>query len=96
MTTRFDPFRRVDCRRGAPMGRAGDDPATYDGVSKLYARDCGGDGYYDRGGAYWGHGEVCAVWTYGGKWCAYIQTHLPAHAINLVRAAANAATKVGD
>lgn len=41
---RFDPFRRVDSRYGAPMGRHGHSPDAYDGTSKLYARHCGGDG----------------------------------------------------
>jgi hypothetical protein len=88
MTKRFNPFRTVDGRYGAPMGRHGHDVASYDGVSKLYARHCGGDGYYDRGGAYWGHSNVCAVWTRGGGWCAYVEAATPAAAIALTKAAA--------
>jgi hypothetical protein len=48
---RFNPFAKVDGKYGAPMGRHRDFPATYDGKSRLYARHCGGDGTYDRGGA---------------------------------------------
>lgn len=58
---RFNPFSTVNCKYGAPMGRHGDNPAHYNGTAKLYARHCGGDGFYDRGGAYWGHSRVYAV-----------------------------------
>lgn len=71
--SRFNPFARVNCRHGAPMGRNGDALTAYDGTSRLYASHCGGDGYYDRGGAYWGHSNVFAVWTRGGKFCAYVE-----------------------
>ena len=70
--SRFNPFAPVSCKFGAPMGRHGDDAGSYDGVSRLYARHCGGDGYYDRGGAYWGHWDIFAVWTRGGSWCTYV------------------------
>ena len=82
---RFNPFAKVSGKYGAPMGRHGDDASTYDGTSPLFARHCGGDGYYDRGGAYWGHSKVCAVWTRGGEWCAYVEAHSPESAIKLVR-----------
>lgn len=82
---RFNPFERVKSTHGAPMGRAGDDVSSYDGTSKLYARHCGGDGYYDRGGAYWGHPKVCAVWTRGGDFCAYVEAYEPSEAIKIVR-----------
>lgn len=82
---RFNPFARVNCRYGAPMGRHGADISTYDGVSKLYARHCGGDGSYDRGGAYWGHSAVYAVWTRGGKWCAYLKAFSRLDAIRQVQ-----------
>ena len=84
---RFNPFARVVSRYGAPMGRAGCSLDSYDGSSKLYARHCGGDGYYDRGGAYWGHSSVCAVWTRGGAWCAYVETREPWRAIEVVQGA---------
>lgn len=82
---RFNPFKQVNCQYGAPMGRHGDAPAQYDGVSKLYARHCGGDGYYDRGGAYWGHSRVYAVWTRGGDWCAYVEESSKEMAILVVQ-----------
>jgi hypothetical protein len=69
---RFNPFKKVNCAYGAPMGRHGHDASMWDREGKLYARHCGGDGYYDRGGAYWGHGDVYAVWTRGGDFCAYV------------------------
>ena len=82
---RFNPFQNVNSRYGAPMGRHGHDVDMYDGESKLYARHCGGDGYYDRGGAYWGHSKVCAVWTRGGDFCAYVEAWTPAAAIAFVQ-----------
>lgn len=82
---RFNPFHKVNSAHGAPMGRHGDDASTYDGKSKLYARHCGGDGYFDRGGAYWGHSKVCAVWTRGGKWCAYVEAYTPDEAIRITK-----------
>lgn len=82
---RFNPFARVNGQYGAPMGRHGADASSYDpDMGKLYARHCGGDGYYDRGGAYWGHSKVCAVWTRGGAWCAYVDARTPEQAIALV------------
>lgn len=85
---RFNPFRKVNAQYGAPMGRVGHDPAQYDGHSKLFARHCGGDGYYDRGGAYWGHSRVYAVWTRGGGFCAYVEANSPEGAKSIVWLAA--------
>ena len=68
----FNPFSRVSSRYGASMGRHGHNPDMWDCEGVLYARHGGGDGYYDRGGAYWGHGDVYAVWTRGGDWCTYV------------------------
>lgn len=85
---RFNPFVRVNSRFGAPMGRAGDNPSDYDGKSALYSRHCGGDGFYDRGGAYWGHSRVYAVWTRGGTWCAYVESTSRANAIQFVKTVA--------
>ena len=85
---RFNPFPPVSSRYGAPMSRHDHDVGTYDGTSKLYARHCSGDGYYDQGGAYWGHSKVCAVWTRGGGWCAYVEARSPAEAVTLVRTGA--------
>ena len=73
--SRFNPFARVNCRFGAPMGRGGDDPETFPQGVKLFARHCGGSGHYDRGGAYWGHSKVCAVWTRGGEFCAFVYVY---------------------
>lgn len=81
---RFNPFKKVEGKYGAPMGRHGHDAGSFDGHGKLYARHCGGDGYYDRGGAYWGHSKVYAVWTRGGAWCAYVEANSPAQAIKTV------------
>ena len=87
--SRFNPFKPVNCTHGAPLGRPGDPPCQYDGQSTLYARHCGGDGYYDRGGAYWGHNDIWAVWTRGGSFCAYVDgVHSKAAAIAKVREAA--------
>lgn len=83
---RFNPFQSVPCRYGAPMGRHGDAASSYAGASKLYARHCGGDGFYDRGGAYWGHSRVYAVWTRGGAWCAYVNAGSRAEALSKVQA----------
>jgi hypothetical protein len=78
---RFNPFAKVNCKYGAPMGRHGHDAASWDREGKLYARHCGGDGYYDRGGAYWGHSRVYAAWTRGGAFCAYVEASSPSAAI---------------
>lgn len=84
---RFNPFAKVNGRFGAPMGRHGHDAAMWDGEGKLYARHCGGDGYYDRGGAYWGHSDIYAVWTRGGAFCTYVDgIHSTDAAIAKVRA----------
>lgn len=82
---RFNPFKAVSCQHGAPMGRHGHDAASWDGHGKLYARHCGGDGYYDRGGAYWGHSRVYAVWTRGGDFCTYVDAGSVANAITIVK-----------
>ncbi len=54
---------KVDCRRGAPMGRAdiGSYPLPFE---KKRVYDCAVpmiDGAYDRGGAYWGLGAQLRV-----------------------------------
>lgn len=84
---RFNPFSPVSARYGAPMGRHGHSVKQWDGHGKCYARHCGGDGYYDRGGAYWGHSNVVAVWTRGGEFCAYVEASTPAKAIEIVKGA---------
>lgn len=85
---RFNPFAPVGSRYGAPMGRHGQPPEMWAGTGKLYASHCGGDGYYDRGGAYWGHSKVCAVWSRGGGFCTYVEAYTPEVAIRIVRQAA--------
>ena len=74
--TRFNPFPHLSGAYGAPMGRHGDSPEQFDPSARLYARPAGGDGYYDRGGAYWGRspreGGVWAVWTRGGAQCGIV------------------------
>lgn len=82
--TRFNPFKAVSGKYGAPMGRHGDTLANYNG-GKLYSQHCGGDGYYDRGGAYWGHSRVYAVYTRGGAFCAYIEATSKEQAIKQVQ-----------
>lgn len=87
MSKRFDPFSEVSSKYGAPMGRHGHDANSWDRQGKLYARHCGGDGQYDKGGAYWGHSKVYAVWTRGGAWCAYVEAYTPTEAIAIVERA---------
>lgn len=73
---RFNPFARVDCSRGAPMGRPCDAPGNFVDApdAKLYARHLGGGDGYDRGGAYWGFpSNVWAVWTRGGEAVVYVR-----------------------
>ena len=82
---RFNPFARVNSRCRAPMGRHGHPADAWDGVGALYARHCGGDGSYDRGGAYWGHSRVFAVWTRGGGFCTYVDAATREQAIRIVR-----------
>ena len=83
---RFNPFASVDCRYGAPMGRRSDNIEDAPQGVRLYARHGGGDGYYDRGGAYWGHSDIYAVWTRGGEWCCYVDgVGSPEAAIHKVR-----------
>lgn len=72
---RFNPFSRVSCRYGAPMGRKEDTSHNFVGV-KLYARHQGGGDGYDKGGAYWGTpSNVWAVWTRGGEFVRYVRAY---------------------
>ena len=66
MSKPFDPFRSVDCKYGAPMGR-GDAKHILDVLDgSLIARHCGGTDCYDKGGAYWGAPlNIWAVWNRG-------------------------------
>lgn len=83
---RFNPFPKVSARFGAPMGRVSHNPGLCAGM-QLCAHEQGGDGYYDRGGAYWGsspEGPVWAVWqaTKGEDGVVYVRAHSREEAIN--------------
>lgn len=71
----FDPFNRLSCKHGAPMGRVSSAPGNFvDYTGELYARHQGGGEGYDSGGAYWGlPSNVWAVWTRGGESVAYVR-----------------------
>ena len=90
MPKQFNPFPNVSCRYGAPMGRHGDNPANLEGVKRLHCRGQGGDGYYDKGGAYWGaspEGLVYGVWGWinGEVVCCYVRAKNRQAAIDKVR-----------
>ena len=86
MTTRFNPFPRVDGRLGAPMGRTSDAPGNFADAPTLYAKWQGGGDGYDRGGAYWGlPSDVWAVWTRGGEAVTYVRARSKDHAIHLAK-----------
>jgi hypothetical protein len=89
---RWSPFPKVNSRYGAPMGRHGDGADQWPGIGDLVARHCGGDGYYDTGGAYWGHSRVYAVWPRGmGRiFCAYVEASSKDAAIRIVKEASGA------
>ena len=82
--SRFNPFKEVNGEYGAPMGRAGHSLNQYTG-GKLFSQHCGGDGFYDRGGAYWGHSNVYAVYTKGGDFCTYVDAASKSEAIKSVQ-----------
>ena len=84
---RFDPFQKVNCRYGAPMGRAGDAPGNFVDAPRLHARHQGGGEGYDRGGAYWGlPSNVYAVWIRGGEAVTYVRAANERDAISKARA----------
>lgn len=70
---RFNPFKRLSCKYGAPMGRHGDMLQNAPSDQPLYIKHCGGDGFYDKGGAYWGYNKVYAIFTKKGDFCAYVE-----------------------
>ena len=71
---RFNPFPKVSCKYGAPMGRHSDSPGNFVDVPTLYAMHQGGGQGYDKGGAYWGNpSNVWAVWTRGGESVCYVR-----------------------
>ena len=84
----FNPFAKVNCSYGAPMGRYSDNPANLAGIKRLHARFQGGGEGYDRGGAYWGSPcNVWAVWArLDGEPCVtYVRAASREAAINQVR-----------
>ena len=85
----FNPFPKVSCTYGAPMGRYSDNPSNLKGIKRLSARRQGGGGGYDKGGAYWGTpSNVWGVWgTVDDETrCAYVRASSRADAIAQVRA----------
>jgi hypothetical protein len=87
----FNPFPKVSCKYGAPMGRHGDNPSNLQDVKRLHARHQGGGEGYDKGGAYWG--STSNVWGVWGVWgtidgeilCTYVRAHSRIAAIEQVR-----------
>ena len=62
---KVNPFRPVDARYGAPMGRR-DGSTPISTTKRLCARRGYGTGGYDTGGAYWGLPQnIWAVWNAG-------------------------------
>ncbi len=85
----YNPFENVSGRYGAPMGRNGECPFELADEPMLVAQHCGGDGFYDRGGAYWGHSDVWAVWVPGTDNAAYVESNelgLPANVVAAIAA----------
>ncbi len=77
------PFRPVNQRYGAPMGRRnGSTPLTT--KTRLCARQSG-HGPYDTGGAYWGDAHmVYAVWNKGDETSIkYVRADSRPHAITV-------------
>ena len=85
----FDPFPKVSCKYGAPMGRHSDNPANLQDCNRLHARRQGGYGDgYDRGGAYWGEpSNVWGVWGWvdGQPCCVYVRAWSREEAIKKAR-----------
>ena len=84
----FNPFPKVSCKYGAPIGRHSDNPANLQDVKRLCARRQGGEDGYDRGGAYWGTpANVWGVWAYidGEVVCCYVRANSRTDAINKIR-----------
>ena len=84
----FDPFPKLSCTYGAPMGRHGDNPANLQDLKRLHARRQGGGGGYDRGGAYWGSpSNVWGVWGWvdGEALVTYVRAWSREEAITKVR-----------
>lgn len=88
MRKQFNPFPAVSGAYGAPMGRHGDNPANLQDVKRLHCKHQGGNGGYDRGGAYWGNPcNVFAVWGRidGEIVCCYVRANNRLEAIAKIR-----------
>ncbi len=96
--TRFNPFPKVDCRYGAPMGR----DSTRDDFTGVKAFCVSRpQGEYDTGGAYWGRGEqegtVFAVWERGNgeAGVAYVRARSITRAIDVAIAPGQSKSRKG-
>lgn len=84
----FNPFPKVNCTYGSPMGRRSDNPEKLNGAKRLHARRQGGGDGYDRGGAYWGTpSNVWAVWAHidNDIVCVYVRSNSRLDAIAKVK-----------
>lgn len=62
------PFEvKVNAKHGAPMGRASDAIASFNGARVQLRKVPMVDGDYDPGGAYWGGSDTSHVWCAWGK-----------------------------
>ena len=85
---RFNPFPKVNCAYGAPMGRQGDAPGNFVDAPRLSlcARHQGGGEGYDCGGAYWGlPSNVYAVWIRGGEAVTYVRASSEQDSLRIAR-----------
>ena len=86
--TRFNPFPKVSCKYGAPMGRPDGTLMAYLSTLSIDHGLCTShpQGEYDSGGAYWGYGNgegpVYAVWHrgHGHAGVVYVRAHSAAQA----------------
>ena len=88
MKKQFNPFPHSPSPFGAKMGRWHGNAVNLQDVKHLACKHQGGDGGYDRGGAYWGYPcNVYAVWAKvdGEVICAYVRANSRDHAIIKVR-----------
>lgn len=60
---RFNPFPKLNCFYGAPMGRRST-RHDFEGVTRFAVSKPQGE--YDAGGAYWGCGYTNSTWVSGG------------------------------
>ena len=84
----FNPFPKLSCKYGAPMGRPEGNSSNLQDVKRLHARHQGGGDGYDKGCAYWGTpSNVWGVWAHidGDVCCVYVRASSRQDAINQVR-----------